>query len=80
MPTANSTQIKKKMNKIVPIMAIRFVLEFHFLKVTSMAETTKKRRIPMKRKSKKDQSTSDVNCIAMSGIHNRSTAIPNIQK
>ncbi len=70
IPTASSAQIRNNTNNIAPQMIILFFMVFTFLRTSSQANAVVNNRNPITVKSKISQSTSLVNCMAMSGISN----------
>jgi hypothetical protein len=69
IPTASSAQIISKTNKIIPHNKIDFPNGLTFLMVISHAIDVVNNSVPAAIKSKSDQFTSVVNCIATKGAN-----------
>ena len=72
MPTASSAQMRKSVAKMATHRAIRYSIFFTFLNTSSLTRPVLSSRMLITRKSKGDQFTSLVNCIARKGMSNKS--------
>lgn len=82
IPTASSAQISRNTKRIAPHKTSRYFSFFTFLNTSSIISPVPSNKIPIIRKSKSDQSTWSVNCIATKGMNNKNAMekrmIPNL--